>query len=144
MCIDIIKDIPELIEANYISRCFEKEKSGEIINAKLLSKNKIEMNLIFGNLMIKKRKIFELHQMISLLRYQPFAKQSLIRDVFESDNKKDSEELVSESSTPLTKLIESFRIAILKKETDLYDLKLAVNVTSVLHQISIALDKKFQ
>ncbi len=141
MCIDIIKDVPELIEANYISRCFEKEKFGEIIKARLLSKNKIEINLIFGNLMSKKRKIFELHQMNSLLRYQPLKKNNLIREVFETENKKDSDELVSENITPLTKLIETFRIAILKKETDLYDLKLAVDVTSVLDQISIALDK---
>ncbi len=140
MCIDILKDIPDLVEANYLSRSFEKEKSGEIIQAKLISKNEIEINLIFGNLMTKKRKIFELHQINSFLRYQPFSSTNLIRENLE--NKKCFEEIFVEKKTPLTRLIETFRIAILNKETNLYDLKIAVGVTNVIQQISKVLEEK--
>ena len=142
MSIDILNEIPELIQASYLSRNFDEEKSGEIIKAHLISKNNIEINLIFGNLMQKKTKIFELHQNNSLLRYQPLSSKNLIREVFENNNKVFSEELVTEKNTPLSELIKEFRLAILKNQTNLYDLELAVKATILLNNISIALEQK--
>ena len=84
-----------------------------------------------------------MHQNNSLLRYQPFAHENLIREFLDSKNKIGLEELINEKTKPLAKLVESFRIAILEKQTNLYDLKLAVDVTQVIQKISLALDSKF-
>ncbi len=143
MCIDFFNETPLLLEASYLARSLQEEQTGEIIQAKLLFKKEIEIILIFGNLMKKKIKIFEITQNQSLLRYQPLCSQKLVYENLEN-NTKTLKEIIVEKTTPLTKLIETFRAAILDKKTRLNDLKLSVEVTKVISNIQTELDNKIQ
>ena len=135
MSIDIMGDGLKIIEASYLFKHNEGFKKGEIIQTKLLFDNQVQATLIFGNLMKGKNRTFEIKTDKSILKYQPLLKKKLIKISYLEDHIISTEIKTSELSA-MEILIIKFRDLIQKKEEHLYDLKLALKVTSVIESIS--------
>ena len=140
MSIDIMGSNPEIIEASYLSKSDEESREGEIIQTKLLFEKQKKATLIFGNLMKSKRRIFDLETENQVIRYQPLAKEQLIK-ISNYENKfKFSVKKIPSSLTAMEILITHFCSQIRRKEEDFYDLKLALKVTSIIESISCLLN----
>ena len=90
--------------------------------------------------MKSKRRIFDLETENQVIRYQPLAKEQLIK-ISNYENKfKFSVKKIPSSLTAMEILITHFCSQIRRKEEDFYDLKLALKVTSIIESISCLLN----
>ena len=116
---------------------------GRIVNS-LYFDDETSANLIFGNLLKKKRRLFDINYENSIYRYQPLSDKQIIKLNINSGKLNYSKELIAEyKKLPLDNLIDQFLIKINKKEMDIKDLKLALKVTKVIDKISNILNKDF-
>ena len=135
MCIDLIGKDPTFIEASYLSK--SETNKGQIIQAKLYFDNQTNANLIFGNLLKKKRRLFDINYENSIYRYQPLSDKQIIKLKIINGKLNYSKELIAKNKKlPLDNLIDQFLIKINTKEKDIKDLELALKVTKVIDKIS--------
>ena len=141
MSIDIMENDPELIEASYLRKDNKKIRKGEIIQTTLLFEKHKKVTLIFGNLMNKKIRIFDVKTDSGIIRYQPLLENKLIKISASQNVFKFADCKITSSNSAMELLINHFIKLIKKKDENYYDLELALKVTSVIESISNLLDQ---
>ena len=115
MSIDIMENDPELIEASYLRKDNKKIRKGEIIQTTLLFEKHKKVTLIFGNLMNKKIRIFDVKTDSGIIRYQPLLEKKLIKISASQNVFKFADCKITSSNSAMELLINHF-IKLIKKE----------------------------
>ena len=137
MCLDIIKDFPLKIEARYLNNFSKKDINKGNIKIDLFFKNNINAEINIGNMMENKKRLFK-------LKYEKFSYifDPINFEYIQKINNNDSEiieilqkkETLDKDISPLELIVKEFVEDIDCSNFNLYDLKLAKNVVSILEQ----------
>ncbi len=144
MCLAIMNNFPERIEAKYIKREISSSNNRSNINIKLFFQDDKFADLNFGNLMKNKKRYFKVKSQSSNLIFDPINNLKITK---ETDNK--LMEIIYENSakyedlnqSPLELLLRQFSSEIINSEFYLSDLLLSKNVISILENADTELKK---
>ena len=140
MCLDIVGKFPISINAELIREEKLNIGSKELIKIELIFPEKIHANLLVGNFMKKKSRLFEVEFKNSRLVYEPLS------DCTFKEYSKINKELycqknnLSNDQLPLDNLLRQFADAILNNKRNTASLKLGTDVVKIIENIEEKLD----
>ena len=135
MCLDIVGELPISINAEIVKKQNSSEDKRELIKIILEFSNKLYANLLIGNFMNKKERLFEVNFENHTLIYNPLSKISL-----QEYSKIDEKNLPDKKKPlncllPLDQLLKEFGEAILKGKKNISGLELGVKVVKIIEDI---------
>ena len=144
MCLSIMNNFPDKIEAKYIKREISSSNNRSNISIKLFFQNDKYADLNFGNLMKNKKRYFKVSSQSSNLIFNPINNLKITK---ETDNKlteiidENEEKSHDLNQSPLEILLKEFSSEIINSKFYLSDLLLSRDVVAVLENADRKLKK---
>jgi len=146
MCLAIMNQFPDKIEAKYIRREISSSFNRSNINIKLFFQDNKFADLNFGNLMKSKTRYFKVNSQLSTFIFDPINNLNIKK---ETKNKKmemidrNSENFLELNQSPLEILLREFSSEIINSRFYLSDLLLSKNVISIIENVDGKLQTNF-
>ena len=138
MCLDMLSENPTKIKAEIVKKDFINGIEASNIKIILGFQNEKYAEINIGNLMEKKKRIFRLNYENHSYIFDPINYKSIQEKRTSKSNhinKNNKSFDINSANNPLDILIDEFRKDISSKNLDMKDLKLALNVVSLIEKI---------